>query len=249
MSLPEYNLRIDAKHAAECFEQYIRETVESNLTDGVLTGLSGGIDSAVLTALAARALGGKRVKACYFYDRHSGRDSRQLARLAADWLGVELKLADIEPAMRQRKVYSHPVMQITALSGFLNRLMSGLYRFFYRQSPFVSSLYAGSCDRKKAGKNFYSFGMRYITASFNARHIYRRQLLEKIAADENLLLLGAANRSECMVGWFVKDGIDDLPFSPLMGLYKTQVWQLAEYLDLPGPIRSQVPSPDTRHSR
>jgi len=46
------------------------------------------------------------------------------------------------------------------------------------------------------------------------------------------------------VGWFVKDGIDDLPISPIMGLYKTQVRQLAAHLELPAVIREQIPTPD-----
>jgi len=56
--------------------------------------------------------------------------------------------------------------------------------------------------------------------------------------------LGTANRSEYLVGWFVKDGIDDLPFSPLIGLYKTQVRQLSEFLGLPFKIRNRLASPD-----
>ncbi len=47
-----------------------------------------------------------------------------------------------------------------------------------------------------------------------------------------------------MVGWFVKDGIDDMLFSPLNHLYKTQVRQLATYLGVPLEIRNQIPSPD-----
>ncbi len=239
-----YSLKIDVERTARRLEQYIKETIESNRADGVLTGLSGGIDSAVLTSLAVGALGSEKVKACFLYDQTSDKNSQQLARLAADWLGVQLRLYDIEPAMRQRKVYSHPVMRIAALSRILNRLMGVLYRLLCGQSPFAASLRAGGCDSHKDTSRLYNLGMKHVTASFDARHIYRRQLLEKIAADENLLLPGAANRSERMVGWFVKDGIDDLFFSPLAGLYKTQIRQLAEYLDLPGPILSQVPSPD-----
>jgi NAD+ synthase len=68
--------------------------------------------------------------------------------------------------------------------------------------------------------------------------------LESKARAQNWLLLGAANRSEWETGWFVKDGVDDLPYQPLMGLYKTQVRQLGRYLGVPGEIQQQVPSPD-----
>jgi NAD+ synthase len=68
--------------------------------------------------------------------------------------------------------------------------------------------------------------------------------MEKKAERENLLLLGAANRTESMIGWFVKNGVDDLPIQPLSGLYKTQIRQLAAYLGLPREVVDQPPSPD-----
>ena len=57
-------------------------------------------------------------------------------------------------------------------------------------------------------------------------------------------LLGAANRTEWLVGWFVKDGIQDLPIQPLTGLYKTRIRQLATFLDVPAGVVEQAPSPD-----
>ncbi|PRY81514.1 NAD(+) synthase [Marivita geojedonensis] len=86
--------------------------------------------------------------------------------------------------------------------------------------------------------------MHHVDSGFAARHKYRRVLLERLALERKLSLIGAANLSECDVGWFVKDGIDDLPFQPLTGLYKTQVRQLAKALALPSEISTQLPSPD-----
>jgi NAD+ synthase len=47
-----------------------------------------------------------------------------------------------------------------------------------------------------------------------------------------------------MTGWFVKGGIDDVAFQPLIGLYKTQVRQLSPYLGMPAEIQDPLPSPD-----
>jgi len=171
-------------------------------------------------------------------------ETRRRAKLVADWLDLELRRHDIAPIMRQRRIYTPLIMRISTLSGFLNRLLISVYRFFYDESPFTSTLHNGSFYGHKLRKFFYDHTVRHVEAAFNVRHIYRRQFLEKLAKDQNLLLLGAGNRSEYLVGWFVKDGIDDMPFSPLLGLYKTQVRQLADFLDLPSEIRSQAPSPD-----
>jgi NAD+ synthase len=72
----------------------------------------------------------------------------------------------------------------------------------------------------------------------------RRVVLEKIAKEKNLLIIGSGNRSEDLTGWFTIDGVDNMPHSPIMGLFKTQVRQLAEYLDVPGVIQKRAPSPD-----
>ncbi|MBE0633468.1 NAD(+) synthase, partial [Candidatus Bathyarchaeota archaeon] len=45
-------------------------------------------------------------------------------------------------------------------------------------------------------------------------------------------------------GWFVKDGVDDLPIELLLSLYKGQVRQLAEHYDVPESIIKEKPSPD-----
>ena len=85
---------------------------------------------------------------------------------------------------------------------------------------------------------------KHIEHGFNDRHITRRKILEDYAEKHNLLLFGAANRSESFVGWFVKDGVDDLPVELLLDLYKSQVRQLGEYLGVPSEILGEAPSPD-----
>jgi NAD+ synthase len=62
---------------------------------------------------------------------------------------------------------------------------------------------------------------------------------------ENRLVVGAANKSEYEIGYFVKHGCDDATdIMPLTGLYKTQVRGLARYLNIPARIIEKPPSPD-----
>jgi NAD+ synthase len=62
---------------------------------------------------------------------------------------------------------------------------------------------------------------------------------------ENRLVVGAANKSEYEIGYFVKHGCDDATdIMPLIHLYKTQVRDLARYLNIPSKIIEKPPSPD-----
>ena len=83
-----------------------------------------------------------------------------------------------------------------------------------------------------------------IVTMFDGVSIERRKLLENICKRENLILIGAGNGSETKTGWFNIGGLDDMPYSPIGDLYKTQVRQLAEYLKVPVAIRNREPIPD-----
>ena len=247
-------LVVDSALVAGSLEEHIRGLLNTHSARGVLTGLSGGIDSGVLATLAVRALGKDRVHVCYLYDRDSDEELAQSARVLARWLGLELEVRDIEPAMQARGVYNALAGWARGASGASRYLFSKLYTWIFGESPFMSSLRRGRDPRRGLKQRVYGATVGAVEAGFDARHIYRRELLERQARDHNWLLMGAANRSEYLVGWFVKGGIDDpaasmgqgrlLVFSPLIGLYKTQVRQLAAYLGIPAQVQAQAPSPD-----
>ena len=69
-------LRMDAEAVAQDLETFLRETVFHRLRrKGVVLGLSGGIDSSVVGALAARALGADRVLGLMMPESDSSGDS------------------------------------------------------------------------------------------------------------------------------------------------------------------------------
>lgn len=247
--LKNVNLAIDARTTVEILEKYIGETVETHGAKGVVLGLSGGIDSAVLACLAVQALGPNAVHAWYLFDHHSDPDSSARAELLAHWLTVILHKEDISEIMARQGIYAHAVMQGRGMPHWLNRLVHNTYHRLFGETPFMSSLRLGSGTTAfpPIKSRAYNMVIRPINEGFEARHIYRRTRLEQLARDNHWLLPGGANRSEVQVGWFIKDGIDDVPMQPLSGLYKTQVRQLAEYIGIPEKIRTAAPSPDMRH--
>lgn len=237
---------IDEPRTIETIEAYLRQLLERQGCRGFVLGLSGGLDSTLLTALAVRAVGRERVHVFFLFDRDSAPWSERDAECVAEWLGLTLERCDITPVMRTRGVYRPLALRLSVLSPRLNRGLSWLYQRIAGESPFVSSLRAGAGELDGGALQRWLFAhlVRPVEESFNFRHRYRRELLERIARDAGYQLIGAANHSEAMVGWFVKNGIDDLPIQPLLGLYKTQVRQLARYLEVPEAVLHRRPSPD-----
>jgi NAD+ synthase len=73
-----------------------------------------------------------------------------------------------------------------------------------------------------------------------------RKMLEYYHADRNAYAVaGTPNRLEYDQGFFVKNGDGAADVKPIAHLYKTQVYQLAELLDIPDEIRRRPPTTDT----
>jgi NAD+ synthase (glutamine-hydrolysing) len=75
----------------------VRDYIEKNRFEGVVIGLSGGIDSALTLALAVDAIGAERVEAVMMPSRYTAQMSLEDARAEAEALGVEYHVIPIEP--------------------------------------------------------------------------------------------------------------------------------------------------------
>ncbi len=78
----------------------IRDYTRKNRFDGVVLGLSGGIDSSVVLTLATEALGADQVEAVMMPSRFTAEMSLEDARALADNLGVKYRVIPIEPAFQ-----------------------------------------------------------------------------------------------------------------------------------------------------
>jgi NAD+ synthase len=73
-----------------------------------------------------------------------------------------------------------------------------------------------------------------------------RKMLEYYHADRlNYAVTGTPNRLEYDQGFFVKNGDGAADIKPIAHLYETQVYRLAEHMELPDAIRSRPPTTDT----
>ncbi len=78
----------------------IRDYTRKNCFDGVVLGLSGGIDSSVVLTLATEALGPDQVEAVMMPSRFTADMSLEDAKALADNLGINYRVISIEPAFQ-----------------------------------------------------------------------------------------------------------------------------------------------------
>lgn len=96
---PATPLEIDAELTANWLTEFIREEMGQRHFEVAVVGLSGGVDSAVTTYLATRALGPRNVIAVRMPYRTSSRASLEDAQLVIDALGVRSETIDISAAV------------------------------------------------------------------------------------------------------------------------------------------------------
>ncbi len=93
------SLTLDAEMTEVWLTGFLREEFARRGYSKALVGLSGGIDSAVTTYLAARAFGAENVIAVRMPYRSSSSDSLEHAQLVIDALGVQARTIDISAAV------------------------------------------------------------------------------------------------------------------------------------------------------
>jgi len=97
------------QHLAEALEVGIREWFYSNRLTRAVLGLSGGIDSALVAALAQRALGAENVLGVLLPSRYTSQQSVDDALQLAQNLGIETKTIQIDPVCTQAEQALSPI--------------------------------------------------------------------------------------------------------------------------------------------
>ena len=87
-------------------------------------------------------------------------------------------------------------------------------------------------------------GIRDKIRSGNVMARQRMIVLYDVSSREKGLVLGTSNKTEILLGYGTLFGDMASALNPLGDLYKTQVWQLAEHLGVPGHINEKRPTAD-----
>ncbi|RLC64932.1 MAG: NAD(+) synthase [Chloroflexota bacterium] len=243
-------LKIDPAAVTEELTAHLRRDVRQTLRrSGAVVGISGGVDSSVVLALCVRAFGPKRVVGVMMPEKDSSRDSLVLARKVADRFGVETVVEDMTGALvgfgcyarrdeaikRTFPEYNPGYKAKITLPG--NVLESDALNVFY--------LTIITPEGEEKSKRLNPRDYLQIVAASNFKQRSRMAMLYYHAELRNYAVVGTPNKNEHDQGFFVKWGDGGYDVAPIRHLYKTQVYQLAEYLDVPLEIRQATPTTDT----
>ncbi|MFH1423242.1 MAG: NAD+ synthase, partial [Planctomycetota bacterium] len=72
----------------------------------------------------------------------------------------------------------------------------------------------------------------------------RMAVLYDYSKVKNAVVVGTGNKTEYLLGYFTMFGDGAYAINPIGSLYKTEAWQLAEYLKIPKKIINKKPSAD-----
>ncbi|MCZ7682871.1 MAG: NAD(+) synthase [Sandaracinaceae bacterium] len=249
MSFSVTVLRIDPEAEARRIEAWIRERTRGQLRRrGVVVGLSGGVDSSVVAALAARALGEGRVLGLIMPERDSSPDSAALAARLAAHIGVETITEELAPALEALGCYARQIAAIRRVVPEYGpgwRCKLGLPSLLDGDRLNVSRLTmeSPSGERRSVRMPVGPYLSLVAATSYKQR---LRKTTEYYHADRlAFAVAGTANRQEHELGFFVKQGDGAADLEPIAHLYKTQVYALAEHLGVPEEIRERSPTTET----
>jgi len=242
-------LRIDPEEATTEIIDALRRIVGRELRRrGAVVAVSGGIDSSVTVSLCARAFGPERTLAVLMPEADSDDETLEISRLVTDSLGVQTVVEDITEILSATRCYERRDEAVRRVipqfgDGWLFKIVlpSVLGTDSYRLFTLVAQSPEGETVEARLPANEYLT----IVAATNFKQ-RTRKMLEYFHADAlNYAVVGTPNRLEYDQGFFVKLGDGAADIKPIAHLYKTQVYQLAEHLDVPERIRTRKPTTDT----
>jgi NAD+ synthase len=214
-----------------------------------VVGLSGGIDSACIAAVTVHALGKEKVKGLVLPEKESNPISSEYANKHAQALDIEYRQIDITPTVDSVAAYSRRDEYLQKLipeyrpgykynislpTDLLERDSINFYRLQVQ-------LPDGELKKKRMNLNDFHTITSFANIKIRARmlHLYAE------AERRNLVVVGTTNRTEFILGDFCKYGDGGTDLEPLSYLYKNQIYQLSDHLQVIPEIMGRKPSPDT----
>ena len=243
-------LQLDLEDHAVALSAALQNAVLKTLRRrGLVVAISGGIDSACVAALAARALGPRRVFGLLLPERDSEGVSTRYGRRLCEKLGIDYQLVDMAPVLEATGCYRLRDAAVASVDpdfkvgmpwkivSTSNRLETDVVNTF---SVVVQRPNGVEVKTRLTPKAYLE-----IVAATNFKQ-RTRKMMEYFHADRLIYAVsGTPNRLEYDQGFFVKLGDGAADVKPIASLYKTQVYAMARHLGVIEEICSRAPTTDT----
>ena len=242
-------LNRDIDEVALTLRHFIKEKIVGFKKKGVVIGVSGGIDSAVILTLCVEELGAENVFGMLLPEKESAPSSKTLGAEICESLGVTYEEVPISPILEALDIYNKkeqvikrtcpeydPKIHETSLvlPDFLSTgAVNVPYLKLFKDGEVVAQ------HRLKASDYLEIIGLQGVKQ--RSRMIVQYMYAEKM----NYIVCGTTNKTELALGQFVKYGDGGVDIEPLADCYKTQVYSLAKYLNVNEEIIKRPPSADT----
>jgi NAD+ synthase len=242
-------LQLDSAAEVDKICDFIKKQVSALKRDGVVIGISGGVDSALCSLLCLSALGKMKVLGLILPEKESNPVSAEYAQKHAGVIGLNTITDDITATLEGFGAYTRRDKAIKEIFPEYNNhwkskltlppdlLTKDTFNFF------TLKIKDNEGTIKTARLN--NQNMRRILAASNTKQITRMMYLNYYAEMNNYLVCGTTNRSEYIQGFFVKYGDGGVDIEPIAHLYKMQVYQLSGALGIIPEIIKRAPGPDT----
>ncbi len=249
MAFSKNVLAIDQEAEIRSVAASIRSFVPGALRrKGAVVAVSGGIDSATCAALCARALGPDHVLALFLPERDSSPASLALGRLLAEKLGVPSVVEDIAPVLEGAGCYRRQLEAVRMVFPEADetwKFKIVLPSLLQAERLNLSRLTVETPSGLSRSERMPPGAYLQLVAATNFKQRTRTMMAYYHADRLNYAVCGTPNRLEYDQGFFVKGGDGLADFKPIAHLYKTQVYEVARALGVPGEILGRTPTTDT----
>lgn len=250
MKFTKDSINIEPAKEFEKISSKLKEDVIKRLKKrGAVVGISGGIDSSVVLAICARTFGSDRVLGVMMPENDSNPDSLNLAKKLSAKFNTKYVVENMTDALAGFGCYKRRDDAIKDVFPEYNNsykakitLPSNLLE---KESLNVFQLTIIAPDGKTKSERLPLKEYLQIVAASNFKQRSRMSMLYYHAESRNYAVIGTGNKNEHEQGFFVKYGDGGADIKPIAHLFKTQVFQLADYLEVPEEIRKRTPTTDT----
>ncbi|MBR2557388.1 MAG: NAD+ synthase [Methanobrevibacter sp.] len=187
MNIPEIN----CSKTMENITEFIQNKVSEANANGLVVGLSGGIDSTLAAYLACEAVSKDNVFGLVMPSTTTPTEDKLHGIDIAQRLGIEYKEIAIDSILNE-------YLELSQLND----------------------------DELAIG---------------NLKARIRMSIIYYFANVKNYIVCGTGNKSEILIGYFTKHGDGACDIEPIGNLYKTQVFELSKFMDIPDEIITKPP--------